>query len=145
LVPWILWRIWKNRNDFQYKGRDYDVISTLNKAREDAGIGSDVTRTETTVELAGWVQITKAAEAIQWAAKRLSGFGYRKVIMETDSLVLWPNILPKRQCILHMLRANPEFKVEYCQREGNKVADRIAKKTSSFLNYVPKLYSVTPL
>lgn len=44
LVPWILWRIWKNRNDFQYKGRDYDVISTLNKAREDAGIGSDVTR-----------------------------------------------------------------------------------------------------
>lgn len=35
LVLWIFWRIWKNRNDFQYKGRDYDVISILNKVRED--------------------------------------------------------------------------------------------------------------
>lgn len=36
LVPWILWRLWKNRNEFQFKGRDYDAVSTLNKAREDA-------------------------------------------------------------------------------------------------------------
>ena len=53
----------------------------------------------------------------------------------------WPNLLAKR----HMLRTNPEFKVEYYQREDNKVAHKKAKKSSSFLNYVPKLYSITPL
>ncbi|KAG2253338.1 hypothetical protein Bca52824_083474 [Brassica carinata] len=35
LVPWLLWRIWKNRNEFLFKGIDYTAPSTVSKARED--------------------------------------------------------------------------------------------------------------
>ncbi|XP_013662913.2 uncharacterized protein LOC106367640 [Brassica napus] len=35
LVPWLLWRIWKNRNEFLFKGIDYTPPSTVSKARED--------------------------------------------------------------------------------------------------------------
>lgn len=35
LIPWLLWRIWKNRNEFLFKGKDYDALSTVRKARED--------------------------------------------------------------------------------------------------------------
>ncbi|XP_010474601.1 PREDICTED: uncharacterized protein LOC104754160 [Camelina sativa] len=36
LSPWILWRIWKNRNNLIFKGREYEAISLINKAKEDA-------------------------------------------------------------------------------------------------------------
>ncbi|XP_013738900.1 uncharacterized protein LOC106441652 [Brassica napus] len=35
LVPWLLWRIWKNRNEFLFKGIDYSAPSTVDKALED--------------------------------------------------------------------------------------------------------------
>lgn len=95
------------------------------------------------------------AEAIRWAVATLSGFGYRRVIFESDSLTLcrmireeeevWPLLSPILQSITHMLKSNPEFRVEYGPREGNKVADRIAKESSSSMNHVPKLYSVIPM
>ncbi|XP_056853409.1 uncharacterized protein LOC108820421 [Raphanus sativus] len=230
-------RLWKNRNEFQFKGRDYDVISTLNKAKEDAEEwkrGNEVELREvkqsgpsrhcqkwkpppaTWLKCnsdgswqkdrdhsgVGWVcrdqngsvvwagakavqhmgtAIECEAEAIRWAVATLSGFGYRKVIVETDSLVLckmirgeeeiWPVLKPIVQSILYirggrkygagnefkagngylcpallyMLEVRQEYHVEYYLREGNKVADRIAKESSSFMNYVPKLYSVTPM
>ena len=35
LVPWLLWRIWKNRNEFIFKGIDYSAPSSISKATED--------------------------------------------------------------------------------------------------------------
>lgn len=35
LVPWLLWRIWKNRNEYIFKGTDYSALSTVAKAMED--------------------------------------------------------------------------------------------------------------
>lgn len=35
LVPWLLWRIWKNRNDYLFKGVDYSAPNTIDKALED--------------------------------------------------------------------------------------------------------------
>lgn len=35
LVPWLLWRIWKNKNEFLFKGKDYNALSTVKKTRED--------------------------------------------------------------------------------------------------------------
>lgn len=73
--------------------------------------------------------------------------------IETDSLVLskmirgeeevWPILQPLLQDIVHVLKANPELKVVFYRRDGNKVADRIANEVFSFLNYVSKLYFVT--
>lgn len=34
-MPWLLWRIWKNRNDFLFKGIDYPASGTIEKATED--------------------------------------------------------------------------------------------------------------
>ncbi|XP_018435864.1 uncharacterized protein LOC108808179 [Raphanus sativus] len=36
LVPWLLWRIWKNMNEFIFIGKDYDILATIDKAKEDA-------------------------------------------------------------------------------------------------------------
>lgn len=35
LVTWFLWRIWKNMNEFAFKGKDYDAPATVYKAKED--------------------------------------------------------------------------------------------------------------
>lgn len=35
LAPWLLWRIWKNRNDFIFRGRVYPFTATVEKAKED--------------------------------------------------------------------------------------------------------------
>ncbi|KAG2311637.1 hypothetical protein Bca52824_023194 [Brassica carinata] len=35
LAPWLLWRIWKNRNDFIFRGKEYPFIATVEKAKED--------------------------------------------------------------------------------------------------------------
>ena len=33
--PWILWRIWKNRNGFIFEGKIYEAIDMVNKAFDD--------------------------------------------------------------------------------------------------------------
>ena len=73
--------------------------------------------------------------------------------IETVSLVLskmirgegevWPILQPLLQDIVHVLKANPELKMVFYRRDGNKVADRIANEVLSFLNNVPELYFVT--
>lgn len=34
LVPWLLWRMWKNRNDFRFKRTDYSAPNAVSKAWE---------------------------------------------------------------------------------------------------------------
>lgn len=43
-----------------------------------------------------------------------------------------------------MLSHTNDVILSYHPREGNGVADRVAKKTLSFENYDPKLYSIVP-
>lgn len=35
LVPWLLWRIWRNRNEHLFRGKDYSAPNTVNKAMDD--------------------------------------------------------------------------------------------------------------
>lgn len=73
------------------------------------------------------------AEAIRWAVQTLVGFGYNKVSIETDSLLLanmlngeeeiWPVIAPIIQDISTSLSSNGGFEVVYYPRSGNKSAD----------------------
>lgn len=35
LGPWIMWRLWKNRNDLVIKGVEYDAMELVMKAKED--------------------------------------------------------------------------------------------------------------
>lgn len=35
LVPWLLWRIRKNRNEYLFRGKDYSAHDTIQKAKED--------------------------------------------------------------------------------------------------------------
>ncbi|KAG7586300.1 Reverse transcriptase zinc-binding domain [Arabidopsis thaliana x Arabidopsis arenosa] len=36
LIPWILWRLWKNRNEIIFKGREYEANEVLRRAIEDS-------------------------------------------------------------------------------------------------------------
>ncbi|XP_013669709.1 uncharacterized protein LOC106374167 [Brassica napus] len=95
------------------------------------------------------------AEALRWAIYTMNGFGYKKAIFETDSLVLksmiyeeeeiWPRMRPIIQDIKASLTSQREYEVVYYPRSGNKVADRIAKETATFTSIVPKLYSIMPV
>ena len=35
LIPWILWRLWKNRNDLVFKGTEFSAQQVILKAKED--------------------------------------------------------------------------------------------------------------
>ncbi|CAA0374546.1 unnamed protein product [Arabidopsis thaliana] len=35
LVPWLLWRLWKSRNELMFKGKEYDAPEVLRRAMED--------------------------------------------------------------------------------------------------------------
>ncbi|EFH46850.1 predicted protein [Arabidopsis lyrata subsp. lyrata] len=67
-------------------------------------------------------------EALRWAVLTMSRFNYRRVIFESDSQHLHYE----------------EVQIVFTRREGNKVADRIARESLSLLNYDPKLYSLMP-
>ncbi|XP_013729557.1 uncharacterized protein LOC106433258 [Brassica napus] len=171
LGPWLLWRIWKNRNEFLYKGKDYDAPSTVRKAREDMeewrsrkkAEVSEVSRDHNGNLL--WTcarelptlgsQIEVEAEAIRWAVRILGGFSYQHVIVETDSLELtkmingieapWPKLRPIIQDISNLLATKKAYRVEFFPRSGNKVADRIANESLTFMSHIPKLYSIMPV
>ncbi|CAE5960166.1 unnamed protein product [Arabidopsis arenosa] len=36
LVPWLLWRLWKNRNELLFKDREFGVEEVLRRVKEDA-------------------------------------------------------------------------------------------------------------
>lgn len=36
IVPWLLWHLWKNRNELLFKGKEYEAGSLLKKAQEDS-------------------------------------------------------------------------------------------------------------
>lgn len=90
-------------------------------------------------------------EAMRWAILTMSRFHYKKIIFESDAKELInllnsgegrPHINPLLQDINNMLLCFEEVKFVYTPREGNEVADRIAKESLSFENNDPKLYSI---
>lgn len=211
LSPWIMWRLWKNRNDLVIKGVEFDAMATVLKAKEDreewrkredekgkergsmqnrpvnrkvrwqppptnwlkcnvdgtwdtnreaSGIGWVLRDHRGKVLWMGGRRIPKMRsaletemEAMRWAILSMTRFGYKNVIFETDSQTvpevireenLWPMANGTIQDIRDLLSRFGPFSVSFSPRETNGVADRIAKETISFLNYVPKLYTVLP-
>lgn len=78
---------------------------------------------------------------------------YQKVIFESDSLELVsminneeqrPSLAPILQGIKLLLSRIQELKLVLSPREGNEVADRIARESLSLLNDDPRLYHVMP-
>ena len=35
LVPWLLWRLWKNRNELVFRGREFNAQEVLRRAEDD--------------------------------------------------------------------------------------------------------------
>ncbi|KAF3608133.1 hypothetical protein DY000_02046221 [Brassica cretica] len=61
---------------------------------------------------------------------------------------VWPRLKPIIQEIRTSLLCLSEAEVVYYPRNprsGNKVADRIAKETTTFTSIVPKLYFIPPV
>ena len=58
---------------------------------------------------------------------------------------LWPKLKPIIQDISNSLTLNPTYKVECCNRSSNKVADRIANESLTFMSCFSKLYSIQPV
>ena len=92
-------------------------------------------------------------EAMRWAVLTLRRFNYKRIIFESDAQVLI-NLLncddvllslkPGLEDIKQILHHFEEVKFGFTPRGGNKVADRIARESLSFLNFDPKLYSIVP-
>ncbi|CAA7041153.1 unnamed protein product [Microthlaspi erraticum] len=209
LVPWILWRLWKNRNAFVFQGKDYSVQETLQRVQEDAeewarsreeeNKGQQQPRTSTPRDKwkrpkegwikcnsdgawpkegakcgLGWVMrnqegkvmwigakaipktrtvIEAELEALRWAMRFLRRFNYRKIVFESDSKELinmineaeeWPMLQPGLNEIRHLVTHFDEVAFAFQSREGNGVADRVAKEALSFMIDAPKIYSIVP-
>lgn len=209
LVPWIMWRLWKSRNDVIFKGKESEAVSVVTFAGLDAeewakgkenkapqanhktgqqdqprwqpppqnwmkcNIDGAWPRTGPKCGM-GWVLrnhlgevvwlgaralprtrsvIEVEAEAFRWAVITMSRFRYNNVIFESDSQELIrlmlgeesrPQIDPTTQDIRKLLLCFNGVKCVFAKREGNEVADRIAKESLSFTSYDPKLYSIVP-
>uniref|UniRef100_A0A1J3D6G7 Reverse transcriptase domain-containing protein n=1 Tax=Noccaea caerulescens TaxID=107243 RepID=A0A1J3D6G7_NOCCA len=210
LGPWLMWRLWKNRNELVIKGKEYDAMETVKKAEEDMeewlkrseGVSKRLENhaTKDTTQLTwkpppegwlkcnvdgawskeqnqcgiGWVlrdnrgkiiwmgarklkslrsSLETEIEALRWAIQVTTSFRYRNIIYETDSQEVieaiseeegWPIFKALARDISTMLASLERKKIIFQAREGNGVADRIAKETYSFVNYVPKVYSIMP-
>lgn len=207
VIPWLLWRIWKARNEFIFKGITYNAQETVRKELEDANEWSSKTvehehrstplqqrmvkwrqpptewvkcntdgarQEEGTQSGIGWalrnhegsilwlgakaLRKTRSVlevelEALRWAILTMTRFNYQKIIFESDSLEavnlvnsgeIWSAYAPILQDIKLLLLQFQAVKVSYISREGNGVADRVAKESISFENYDPKLYSLMP-
>lgn len=216
IVPWLLWRLWKCRNEFLFKGREYEARSVLRKVQEDveewrerkkeeaseaervgaripttanqrcvwkpppanwlkcnsdgawnhnrvnSGLGWVLRNEKGNVLWAGAKAVTRAvstivteAEALKWAVQNIVSLGYKYVIFESDSQTLvrmisgqeevWPILQPIVEETRRLLSQVQFFQVCFYPRGGNKVADRIAKETYTFVSIVPKLYSVVSI
>ncbi|XP_056859988.1 uncharacterized protein LOC130508476 [Raphanus sativus] len=186
-VPYLLWRIWKNRNEFVFQevrnkevkkpteeGHDRkwrapppmkikcNIDGSWKKETCEGGVGWVARDQQGNLLWAGAKKLSNAgsvleteAEALRWAIQTLTGFGYTSVVFETDSLTLkkliygeeemWLSIKPIMQEISFLLTENSGYGVEFYPRSGNKVADRIARETTTLASFVPKLYSVVPV
>ncbi|KAG7572302.1 Endonuclease/exonuclease/phosphatase superfamily [Arabidopsis suecica] len=209
LLPWILWRLWKNRNGLVFQGKEFSAPQVVNKAKEDeeewqarkdpqplkenkrqqgnqiakwkpppqnwVKCNVDGTWTADAPNCGvGWVTrdhrgkvlwmgqralprvqtvLETELEALRWAVLTMSRFNYRRVIFESDSQHLvsilnddleCSNLGPRLQDIRNLLQHYEEVQIVFTRREGNKVADRIARESLSLLNYDPKLYSLMP-
>jgi len=92
-------------------------------------------------------------EALRWAILSLSRFNYKRVIFESDSQFLvsliknnidHPSLASRIQDIRNLLHHFDEVRFQFIWREGNRVADRIARESLSLVNYDLILYSVMP-
>ncbi|KAG7617742.1 putative ribonuclease H domain, reverse transcriptase zinc-binding domain-containing protein [Arabidopsis thaliana] len=209
LVPWLLWRLWKNRNELVFRGREFNAQEVLRRAEDDleewrirteaescgtklqvnksscgrwrppphqwvkcntdatwnrdnerCGIGWVLRNEKGEVKWMGARALPKLKsvleaelEAMRWAVLSLSRFQYNYVIFESDSQVLieilnndeiWPSLKPAIQDLQRLLSQFTEVKFVFIPREGNTLAERVARESLSFLNYDPKLYSIVP-
>uniref|UniRef100_A0A1J3ELU2 RNase H type-1 domain-containing protein n=1 Tax=Noccaea caerulescens TaxID=107243 RepID=A0A1J3ELU2_NOCCA len=211
LGPWILWRLWKTRNDWIIKGTEYDALQTIKKATEDMEEWKSRKENQGSLEIknpmptnplreswkpppSGWVKcnvdgtwnkdavdngigwvlrdskgdvlwiggrkisrlssiLEVEIEALRWAILVTSNFNYDNIIFETDSKEAvealssdegWPKLRTITQDIHHLLAKLNHHKIIFQPRDGNFVADRIAKESLSNRNYDPKLYSSMP-
>ncbi|WZZ65638.1 hypothetical protein YC2023_077008 [Brassica napus] len=57
----------------------------------------------------------------------------------------WPKLRPVIQDISNMLVTKEAYRVEFFPLSGNKVTDRTAKESLTFMSHVPKLYFIVPV
>ncbi|XP_018479012.1 uncharacterized protein LOC108849903 [Raphanus sativus] len=91
------------------------------------------------------------AEAMRWTMMQMVRLHFTNVCFETDSKELMeaanqtglnPVIHSYAQDIAAILASRRDYKVVFKCREGNRVADRVAKEAISLDNNASKLYSV---
>ncbi|XP_024012275.1 uncharacterized protein LOC112086773 [Eutrema salsugineum] len=97
--------------------------------------------------------IDTEAEALRWAMVCISNLSYKNVFFESDSKTLvdalkdetpWPIISSYHQDIQLILSSPYAFRICFYPRDGNRVADRMAKEAFSLLNHASKLFSIMP-
>lgn len=61
MIPWMLWRLWKSRNEFVFKELDYDVQEVARKPKEDAEewVGSKKAKENHGVKISNSDQVVK--------------------------------------------------------------------------------------
>ncbi|XP_013624898.1 PREDICTED: uncharacterized protein LOC106331101 [Brassica oleracea var. oleracea] len=97
--------------------------------------------------------IEAEAEALRWALLNMVRFNYRRVIFESDCKELIqaiqeesyrPSIRTYTADILHKLDKIGDHRVVFKSRQGNEVADRVAKEASNFESNSSVLFSTMP-
>lgn len=98
--------------------------------------------------------IETEAEALRWAALSMVRLNYCNIIFESDCKELVqayhdkgsrPNIQSYTEDTSLLLQKLGSTQVVFRCREGNRVADRLAREAISFENNVSVLYSVLPV
>ncbi|CAA7029126.1 unnamed protein product [Microthlaspi erraticum] len=92
-------------------------------------------------------------EALRWAAEFVTSLRYQNIIFESDSKEAvevisfeddWPKYRAVAQDLRKTLKNLCNYKIVFHSRAVNMVADRIARETNTYVDYVPKVYSISP-
>ncbi|KAF3543801.1 hypothetical protein DY000_02003720 [Brassica cretica] len=143
-IPWLLWLLWKNRNDFLFEGRMSTTSNLMEKSQKEASDWLQVQMIEVLLHSrkssCGYLNAMDAKLCFwTWAVESMSNLKIRRVILvgqEEDIIgmikrpIAWPSFKFHSSTLSDMLTNISQWRMVVEEKRCNKGAFLIARSVT---------------